>query len=158
MTRFSCLDVATAAGLEEGRRRGNEQPFRCPRHGEDRHPSLMVNVEKDGASVRSDEEPVVIAVRAREGASHVAEELRFEELLRQRSAVHGDERTARARAVFPERTRDELLARSARAFDERFDGGALQPIHLREHREHRRAPANEPGALVCTFERAGATF
>ena len=46
MTKFSCLDVVRAAGLEEGRRRGKEQPFRCPRHG-DEHPSLKVNLDKN---------------------------------------------------------------------------------------------------------------
>jgi hypothetical protein len=44
--KFSCLDVVTAAGLEEGRRRGKEQVFRCPQH-EDQHPSLSVNPDKD---------------------------------------------------------------------------------------------------------------
>jgi hypothetical protein len=43
--KFTCLEVVTAAGLE-GRRRGKEQMFSCPRH-EDQHPSLMVNAEKD---------------------------------------------------------------------------------------------------------------
>jgi hypothetical protein len=44
--KFSCLDVVKAAGLE-GRRRGKEQAFHCPHRGEDRHPSLMVNADKD---------------------------------------------------------------------------------------------------------------
>jgi hypothetical protein len=43
---FTCLEVVTAAGLK-GRRRGQEQAFRCPRHGEDQHPSLMVNPGKN---------------------------------------------------------------------------------------------------------------
>ena len=45
MTKFTCLDVMKAAGLE-GRRRGKEQAFHCPRH-EDEKPSLTVNPDKD---------------------------------------------------------------------------------------------------------------
>lgn len=43
--KFSCLEVVTAAGLE-GRRRGKEHEFPCPRH-EDKRPSLKINADKD---------------------------------------------------------------------------------------------------------------
>jgi DNA-binding transcriptional ArsR family regulator len=43
---FTCLDVATAAGLEPGRPRGAEQPFRCPNH-DDHSPSLFINATRD---------------------------------------------------------------------------------------------------------------
>ena len=41
-----CIDVATAAGLEFGRKSGAEQLYRCPRH-DDEHPSLSVNITKN---------------------------------------------------------------------------------------------------------------
>ena len=44
--RFSCLDVARAAGLGPPEEKGQELLFTCPRH-EDRHPSLSINTDKD---------------------------------------------------------------------------------------------------------------
>ena len=44
--RFSCLDVARAAGLGPPQEKGQELLFTCPRH-EDRHPSLSINRDKD---------------------------------------------------------------------------------------------------------------
>jgi hypothetical protein len=44
--KFSCLDVAHAAELVPGRRRGKEHPFQCPQHHDD-HPSLTINVDRD---------------------------------------------------------------------------------------------------------------
>ena len=31
--RFTCMEVAKAAGLTAGRKNGQEQLYRCPRHG-----------------------------------------------------------------------------------------------------------------------------
>ncbi len=42
-----CLDVANAARLEAGPRRGDEWSFRCPQHRPDRHPSLLINIRKN---------------------------------------------------------------------------------------------------------------
>jgi len=44
--RFTCLDVARAAGLEFHRKTGSEFIYRCPRH-DDQHPSLSINPDKD---------------------------------------------------------------------------------------------------------------
>jgi putative DNA primase/helicase len=44
--RFSCLDVARAAGLGPPQEKGPELLFTCPRH-EDRHPSLSINSDKN---------------------------------------------------------------------------------------------------------------
>jgi hypothetical protein len=44
-SRFTCLDVAKAAGLREGPRIGQERSFACNRHN-DEHPSLMINESK----------------------------------------------------------------------------------------------------------------
>src|SRR5262249_45264571 len=43
---MTCIGIAAAAGLEPGRRSGQEHLYRCPRHA-DRHPSLSVNPNKD---------------------------------------------------------------------------------------------------------------
>ena len=45
-TRFSCLEVAQAAGLKLGKKVGQEVLYTCPNH-DDRHPSLKINPTKD---------------------------------------------------------------------------------------------------------------
>ena len=72
-------------------------------------------------------------VRAGERAALVAEQLRLEELLGERSAVDGDERTGAARAEIVDRARDQLLAGARLAGDQHGGvalGGAL------DHAEH----------------------
>src|SRR5207245_1952141 len=49
-------------------------------------------IEKERASMRGDEEAVALVARAGERARRVAEELALREALRDRRAVHGDER------------------------------------------------------------------
>src|SRR5262245_47214902 len=45
---MTCIDVATAAGLETGQRSGAEQLYRCPRPDhDDEHPSLSIHAGKD---------------------------------------------------------------------------------------------------------------
>src|SRR5262245_24867626 len=44
--RFTCIQVAEAAGLTPATVRGKEYLYHCPRH-DDRHPSLSINPEKD---------------------------------------------------------------------------------------------------------------
>jgi AAA domain/CHC2 zinc finger/Toprim-like len=46
LVKYTCIDVAKAAGLEPGRKHGVEQLYRCPRH-DDKHPSLSINTSKD---------------------------------------------------------------------------------------------------------------
>lgn len=43
---MTCIEVATAAGLQPGHQSGQEQLYRCPRH-DDQHPSLSVNAAKN---------------------------------------------------------------------------------------------------------------
>jgi predicted P-loop ATPase len=43
---MKCLDIATAAGLQPGRKSGAELLYSCPRH-DDRRPSLSINDSKD---------------------------------------------------------------------------------------------------------------
>lgn len=45
-SRITCLQVAYAACLQEGKTYGNEKTFTCPRH-DDKHPSLKINTMKD---------------------------------------------------------------------------------------------------------------
>ena len=58
----------------------------------------------------SSKRPFFERVRAGERALLVAEELRLDQILRQRRAVHLDERLLRARRVVVDRVRDQLLA------------------------------------------------
>src|SRR5213078_4387904 len=88
-------------------------------------------------------EPALGLHRAREGAALVAEELRLQELLGQRGAVHRDERLGGPRAVRVHGPRDQLLARARLAADE--DVG-VRPRRLADELEdprHRRAPPDD---------------
>src|SRR6185503_15956652 len=75
-------------------------------------------VQQERAAVGELEATLAHLVRAGEGAALVTEELRLEQLLRQRRAVHADERTVLARAVLVDVVRDALFARSALAGDQ----------------------------------------
>ena len=46
MSRFTCREVATAAGLGDPQQKGQELLFPCPNH-EDAHPSLAINERKN---------------------------------------------------------------------------------------------------------------
>ena len=72
-------------------------------------------------------------LRAREGATLVAEELGLEQLLGERRAVQRDERAALARGGLVDEARDDLLAGAGLAADQdgRIGGG-----HLRRLLEH----------------------
>jgi hypothetical protein len=67
-------------------------------------------VEKDGAAVGLLEQPDMIADRPGEGALAMPEQFAFQQLIRQRAAVLGDERSLRAQAVVMQRTGKQLLA------------------------------------------------
>jgi hypothetical protein len=75
-------------------------------------------IEKKRACRRFGEPPVAPPDRAREGATLVTEELGFENRFRDRGAVDGDERAARARTMVVDVTGKELFARAALAEDE----------------------------------------
>src|SRR5262249_1975497 len=88
-------------------------------------------VEEERAAVRELEAPRLARHRAGERAALVAEELALDQLLRDRGAVHLDERLVLPRRVVVERARDELLAGAALAGDEhrrRRVGDALEHV------------------------------
>ena len=67
-------------------------------------------VEKQRAALGQLEAPFLRRVRAGERAFLVAEQLRFDQILRQRRAADLDERLLGARRVVVDRVRDQLLA------------------------------------------------
>jgi hypothetical protein len=67
-------------------------------------------VEKQRAAVRQLEPPFFGGMRARECPLLVAEQLRLDEILRQRRAAHLDERFLGAGGIVVNRVRDQLLA------------------------------------------------
>jgi len=75
-------------------------------------------VEEDCAAVSDLEEPTLARRRAREGAPLVPEELRLDELGRDRGAVDLDVRLVREGARAVDGARDELLARARLTRDE----------------------------------------
>ena len=75
-------------------------------------------VEEDRAVAGDFEQARLVANRTGEGASHVAEQLGFEQRLGQRRAVDAHERRRGARALIVDQPDDELLAGAALAVDE----------------------------------------
>ena len=75
-------------------------------------------VEEERAAVRLLEAADALLVGAGERALLVAEQLRFEQVLLQRRAVHLDEVARRAVRVVVDRAGDELLARAGLAADQ----------------------------------------
>jgi hypothetical protein len=67
-------------------------------------------IEKERPSVRPFEEARAIRGRAGKGATDVAEEGRFEEPLRDRSAIFGDERAKTTRGTVVDAAGDKLFA------------------------------------------------
>src|SRR5262249_57833144 len=82
------------------------------------HRHLGDLVEEERASVGLLEEPNLFGGRAGERASRVAEQLRLDQILRQRRAVDLDPRAVSPVTLLVERVADELLARAALADDE----------------------------------------
>ena len=85
-------------------------------------------VEEDRAAVGQLELAPLLGERAGEGALLVTEELRLDQLLRQRGAVHLHERALAASALEVDLARDELLARAVLAGDQHPGVGG--PRHL----------------------------
>ena len=102
--------------------------------------------------------PRLAADRARERAPRVAEQLGFQQRLRQGRAVDGDERRVRARRVRVDRARDQLLAGPGFAFDQhrRRRGGHArdQLVHL----QHDGALAHDVLQLGLAVRRDGLLF
>ena len=100
------------------------------------------------------EEALLVGDGAGERAAHVAEEVRLEEVGRERAGVDRHERPGGARREPVERLRDELLAGAALADDEdRRARGRRLPDRL-EDPLHRRRAADEL-AEVAAARRAG---
>src|SRR5690606_38937761 len=95
-------------------------------------------VEEERPAVRLDEEPLAVALRVGEGATHVSEELALEEVRRHRGAVDRDTSTAAPTAVV-DRARDELLAGPALAGNEHRGVARADAIDELEDPTHRRA-------------------
>ncbi len=93
-------------------------------------------VEEQRAAVRLDELAGVLFGRAGEGALLVAEQDRFDQVLRQRAAIDGDERLAAAIGAALDGARHQFLADARLAFDQhrnvRF-GGALGEANGARH-------------------------
>src|SRR5207245_10093997 len=85
------------------------------RHGEG-HGADLVEEQRPAAGQLESSDPR--ADGAREGATLVAEQLGFEEPLRDGRAVHGDQGAVLARAPAVDRLRQELLTRTAFALDQ----------------------------------------
>src|SRR6266699_2008503 len=105
-------------------------------------------VEEERAAVSDLELPLARRDRPREGALLVAEELALDQLARERSAVHLDERLRAPRPVVVERVGDQLLAGAARAADEDREIGVR---HLADHVEdalHPRALADQASEAI----------
>src|SRR6266403_2095495 len=105
-------------------------------------------VEEERAAVGDLELPLARHDRTREGALLVAEELALDQLARERSAVHLDERPRAPGAVVVERVGDQLLARAARAADQDREIGVR---YLADHVEdalHPRALADQAAEAI----------
>jgi hypothetical protein len=104
-------------------------------------------VEEQGAVLGLLEAAAPHRLGAGEGAALVAEQLGFQQVLRDRRRVQGDERLLSARAVFMEGARDQLLAGAA------FPGNQDRHVRLRQAADgaeyflHRRGLAQDLGRL-----------
>ena len=101
-------------------------------------------VQEQGAPGSRLERPLSEHVRAGEGAALVPEQLVFDQALRERAAVQGDERTVRSGAEAMQLPGDEFLSRSAFADDQHrarnlgdARDGVLEALHGRA-RAHQR--------------------
>ena len=93
-------------------------------------------VEEHRAAVGRAEQPVVVAHCAGEGPAHVAEQLRFEQLLRDRRAVHGQERPPAPLAPVVDRLREQFLAGAGLARHQHAHVGRGHGACLVEQRMH----------------------
>ncbi len=111
-------------------------------------------VEEQRALVRQLEEALLRIHGAGEGALHVAEEVRLQEVVRERPGVDDDEGLVRARGVGVDGLGHQLLARSALADHEdgRARGRGLRD--QAEHLLHARALAHDLGEAGLVLERA----
>jgi hypothetical protein len=90
----------------------------------------------------------LVAIRAREAALDVPEQLGLEECFRQPRAVHRHERRRLARRLVVNEMRHHVLADSALAGDQHLRGAPGRSPGGREHVSHRAAGDNERGVRV----------
>ena len=108
-------------------------------------------VEEQRAAVRALEETLMLPFCAREAALLVPEQLAFDQVGGDRTAVDGDERAIAAPAEVMHGARDELFAGSALAGDEHAECRAGHPRDLLVHRLHRRRAAPQVAELPAVF-------
>ncbi len=87
-------------------------------------------IEEQRAAVRENGESRFVAVRVREAAAHMAEELRLEQRVRHAGAVDGEERLAGARAVKMNEPGDDFLADAGFARDEHFGVASCRRLNI----------------------------
>ena len=100
----------------------------------------------------SSKRPFLRRLRAGERAFFVAEELRFDQVLRQRRAAHLDERLLRARRVVVDRVGDQLLAGAGLAAQQHGRVGARDLRDLLVDLPHRAARADDVREVVALFQ------
>jgi hypothetical protein len=107
-------------------------------------------VQEQRASARALEKALVLAVRAREAALLVAEDLRLDQVRRDRPAVDRQERLGAPARQVVHRARDHLLAAAALARDEHRHRRARHAQDLLVHAAHARrlAPQQPEVALL----------
>ena len=105
-------------------------------------------VQEDGAAVGQLEPAQPPLGRAGEGALLVAEQLRLEQGLRQRGAVHRDEGLVPPRGEVVQPLGHQLLAAAALALDQHGAGDRRHLLDLDQHLLDRRALPDDAGALL----------
>ena len=105
-------------------------------------------VEEQRALLGRFDQPLLVGARAGERAFHVAEELRFEQRLRQRAAVERHERTIAPQRIEMDGARDPFLAGARLAGDEHGAVGARDLLDQLEDGEHLVAAADDVRELV----------
>ena len=104
-------------------------------------------VEEKGAAFGLLEAPAAHRLRAGEGAALVAEELAFEQVLRNGRRIDRDEGALGARTVAMQRARDELLAGARFPRDQHRRMGMGEPPDRAEHFLHGGGLAQDLGRL-----------
>ena len=109
-------------------------------------------VEQQRAPLGHLEQPFLVALRAGEGPLLVAEQLRLDQVLRDRGAVDLDERPLRPLAVVVDRVRDQLLAGAVLPLDQDVGVAAGDALHQLEHFVHLLALADDVAEAELPLE------
>jgi hypothetical protein len=111
--------------------------------GLERERELDDLVEEEGAAGGLTEAAGAVAQGAGEGAAHVAEQLRLEQLARDGRAIDGDEGAVGAAAAGVDPSRDQLLAGAALAGDQDRGGAGGDAVGDLERAGHRRRTVDD---------------